>query len=160
MAYISIYYSGNTQLLMPHKTLILATFVAIFTVGARAQTPFSQTMNNQSTDGNTTAQTEAYSAGGMPCSIQTDYNGIGNIPLYRSESSNPSYMGVLGEKWETDKRGRRGTFIHNGQEMSVGYDIPRNEPERDTQITRPTLPSPLSDLPVILPTSLNPFLPL
>lgn len=59
--------------------------------------------------------------------------------------SSPGYIGVLGEKWETDKRGRRSTFIHDGQEISVNDGRPAYESQHRTQITSPKLPIPVRD---------------
>ena len=92
-------------------------------------------------------QSEAYKPDRVPYSDQTNYDAMGGIPQYRAEPSIPSYIGVLGEKWETDKRGRRSTFIHNGQEMSVGYDTRTDAPNRSPMLLRPNLSSsPLDSL--------------
>ncbi len=114
---------------------ILAALLVIATVGAWAQVPLPQMVNNQTTKGRTTTQSETYHAGSMPYSSQTNYDGMGGIPQYRAESTNPSHIGVLGEKWETDKRGRRSTFIHDGKEVSIGYELQKNEPVNKTQST-------------------------
>lgn len=132
-------------LLMKPTRMILAALLTTAAPDAWAQVPFPQTMNNQTTKGNTTTQSATYNTGSMPYSSQTNYEGMGGVPQYRTESSTPSYIGVLGEKWETDKRGRRSTFIHNGQEMSVGNGQPEHEPEHQIQITAPGLPLSVHD---------------
>lgn len=68
----------------------------------------------------------------MPYSGQTNYDAMGGIPQYRAEPTDLSYIGVLGEKWETDKRGRRSSFIHNGMEMSINRDLQSNKPDTRT----------------------------
>ena len=142
--------------------MILAVLLITAAPGAWAQALFPQTMNNNPTNGTSSTQTGTNTWGTLPYSSQASFNMMedASVPQSTVKATTPSYIGVLGEKWETDKRGRRSTFIHNGQEMSVGYDMPRNEPERDTQITRPTLPSALPDSHVFPSTPINPFPPL
>ncbi len=70
----------------------------------------------------------------MPYSSQTSYDAMGGIPQYRAEPTDLSFIGVLGEKWETDKRGRRSSFIHNGVEMSISRGVQGDvsKPQTDT----------------------------
>lgn len=130
---------------MKHPSIMLVILLATSAAGAWAQASFPQSLNKQTANGNTTTQSATYNAGSMPYSSQTEYDGMGSIPQYRAEPSIPSYIGLVGEKWETDKRGRRSTFIHNGQEMSVGYDLPKNEPRHKIPIILPGLPLSVSD---------------
>lgn len=128
---------------MKPTRIILAVLLTTAPAGVWAQAPLPHTMNAQAPKG---TSTETSSTTSLPYSSQASFNMMedASVPQSTIKTTSPSYIGVLGEKWETDKRGRRSTFIHNGQEMSVGYEPLLNEPEPTTQI-RPNLPSSLSD---------------
>ena len=131
---------------MKPTRMILAALLTTAVPGAWAQAPFPQMVRNQSAQGTLSTQSETGALGTLPYSSQANFTMMENasVPQSTVKTTSPSYIGVLGEKWETDKRGRRSTFLHNGQEMSVGYEPLRNEPEPTTQM-RPNLPSSLSD---------------
>ncbi|MPR33381.1 hypothetical protein [Salmonirosea aquatica] len=110
---------------MKHPKILLACLLALTATGVRAQAVREET----------SAQTETYPATNFPYSSLTNFTTMEAIGGQDTEKdSRSSYMGVLGEKWETDKRGRRSTFIHNGQEMSIGYTTQTNEPVHKNQI--------------------------
>lgn len=60
-----------------------------------------------------------------------------------AEPTDLSHIGVLGEKWETDKRGRRSTFMHNGVEMSISRELQSDESEPQTDTTSQSRPGTL-----------------
>ena len=93
--------------------ILLAILLATFTAATKAQT---------------------HSTANLPYSSFTSYTGMENVGSVPQSKESPGYIGIVGEKWETDKRGRRSTFIHDGQEMSVGYDGQMNDPVQKNQI--------------------------
>lgn len=78
-----------------------------------------------------------------PYSSQAHYEVMGGIPQYQAEPTDLSHIGVLGEKWETDKRGRRSTFMHNGVEMSIIRGLPGDASEPQTDTTNQNRPGTL-----------------
>jgi len=122
--------------------IILAVVLAVATAGAWAQAPLSQNMTQTATS-NTATGLGTYPTANVPYSSQANYSMMEDSPIPQAQgaekSSSASYIGVLAEKWETDKRGRRGTFIHNGQEISVSNGQPTYELQRRPTITLPSL---------------------
>ncbi len=68
---------------------------------------------------------------------------MGGIPQYQAKPNDLSYIGVLGEKWETDKRGRRSSFMHNGVEMSISRGLQGGEAKPQTDTTNQNCPGTL-----------------
>lgn len=131
------------------KAIKILFTVLLAMAEAWAQNPPTQITSNQPANGTSATPIETNTWGGtLPYSSQANFNRMEDItvPQGTPQPSTPSYIGVLGEKWETDKRGRRGTFLHHGQEMSSGgYDQPTREPKRNTPPLRPNPPSSLPD---------------
>ena len=129
---------------MKHSQIVFIALLSL-TAGAQAQTLSSQTAHDQNQKQDSTIiQTPIISPGSLPYSGQTNYDAMGGITQYRAEPTELSYIGVLGEKWETDKRGRRSSFIHNGVEMSISGGLLGREPEVRTD----TIPQNHPKLPI------------
>lgn len=139
----------KSDLPMKPTRMILAALLTTAAPGAWAQAPLPEMANNQPVNATPSTYPETNTLGTLPYSSQANYNMMEAISVPQTQDivkpSSPGYIGVLGEKWETDKRGRRSTFIHNGQEIADGYQLPKNELERKTQIMLPGLPFSVPD---------------
>lgn len=125
------------------KNYLVVVFVLILiSLTARAQTPLNpKAIQPEPPNGITTAEPEKATNATTKGEGISTYGGQGydgmsgaGVPQYRAEPTPLSYIGVLGEKWETDKRGRRNSFIHEGVEMSISRDVQERKPTmlRDT----------------------------
>lgn len=105
------------------QLLLLGLFFVA--TNAWAQTSSLDTVKNQVPQSSKNSIRSNDYGGGSSYDSHASFDGMGSlgVPEYKAAPPDLSYIGVLGEKWETDKRGRRSSFVHQGVEMSISRGL-------------------------------------